>query len=234
MKSINQVTIIIPCYNEIKFLEIITQKVLNNKIENKQVIIIDDFSTDGTRELLLNKIEPMVDKVIYHERNMGKGACIRSAIKFIEGDIVIIQDADLEYDPSDHKNLVKVMEENNADVVYGSRVSKENKNNLSLYIANRVANFILTAITNFFTGLKITDMETGLKCFKKKAIENVSLCENGFGFEPEITIKLAKKKLKFEETGIKYNPRTISEGKKIRTVDGIIALLCILKYSIKS
>ena len=234
MKSINQVTIIIPCYNEIKFLEIITQKVLNNKIENKQVIIIDDFSTDGTRELLLNKIEPMVDKVIYHERNMGKGACIRSAIKFIEGDIVIIQDADLEYDPSDHKNLVKVMEENNADVVYGSRVSKENKNNLSLYIANRVANFILTAITNFFTGLKITDMETGLKCFKKKDIENVSLCENGFGFEPEITIKLAKKKLKFEETGIKYNPRTISEGKKIRTVDGIIALLCILKYSIKS
>ena len=234
MKSINQVTIIIPCYNEIKFLEMITQKVLDNKIENKQVIIIDDFSTDGTRELLLNKIEPMVDKVIYHERNMGKGACIRSAIKFIKGDIVIIQDADLEYDPSDHKNLVKVMEENNADVVYGSRVSKENKNNLNLYIANRVANFILTAITNFFTGLKITDMETGLKCFKKKAIENVSLCENGFGFEPEITIKLAKKKLKFEETGVKYNPRTISEGKKIRTYDGIIALLCILKYSLKS
>ena len=127
MKSINQVTIIIPCYNEIKFLEMITQKVLDNKIENKQVIIIDDFSTDGTRELLLNKIEPMVDKVIYHERNMGKGACIRSAIKFIKGDIVIIQDADLEYDPSDHKNLLKVMEENNADVVYGSRVSRKIK-----------------------------------------------------------------------------------------------------------
>ena len=162
-----KITIIIPCYNEINFLEIITQRVLDTNIQNKQIIIIDDFSNDGTKELLKNKIEHLVDKVIYHEKNMGKGACIKSAIKFIEGDIVIIQDADLEYNPSDHKKLIKVMIDNNADVVYGSRVSKEKNNNLSLYIANRIANFVLTEITNILTGLKISDMETGLKCFKK-------------------------------------------------------------------
>ena len=167
-------------------------------------------------------------------KEIGAKACIKSAIEYIRGDIVIIHDADLEYDPSDHKNLVKVMLENNADVVYGSRVFKKNKNNLNLYIANRIANLILTEITNFFTGLKLTDMETGLKCFKKKAIKSVKLTENGFGFEPEITIKLAKKKLKFEETGIKYNPRTIKEGKKIKAYDGIIALFCIIKYTLKS
>ena len=225
-----KITIIIPCYNEINFLEIITQRVLDTNIQNKQIIIIDDFSNDGTKELLKNKIEHLVDKVIYHEKNMGKGACIKSAIKFIEGDIVIIQDADLEYNPSDHKKLIKVMIDNNADVVYGSRVSKEKNNNLSLYIANRIANFVLTEITNILTGLKISDMETGLKCFKKQAIQSIKLIENRFGFEPEVTIKLAKKKFKFKETGIEYNPRTFKEGKKIKAQDGIVALYCIVKY----
>ena len=225
-----KITIIIPCYNEINFLEIITQRVLDTNIQNKQIIIIDDFSNDGTKELLNNNIEHLVDKVIYHEKNMGKGACIKSAIKFIEGDIVIIQDADLEYNPSDHKKLIKVMIDNNADVVYGSRVSKEKNNNLSLYIANRIANFVLTEITNILTGLKISDMETGLKCFKKQAIQSIKLIENRFGFEPEVTIKLAKKKFKFKETGIEYNPRTFKEGKKIKAQDGIVALYCIVKY----
>ena len=230
IKSINQITIIIPCYNEINFLEIITQRVLDTVIKNKQIIIIDDSSTDGTKELLKKKIEPLVDKVIYHEKNMGKGACIKSALQFIEGDIVIIQDADLEYNPSDHEKLVKVMIDTNADVVYGSRVSKGQNNNLNLYFVNRIANFVLTVITNFLTGLKITDMETGLKCFRKKAIHSINLIENRFGFEPEVTIKLAKKKFKFEETGIKYYPRTFKEGKKIKARDGVIALYCIIKY----
>jgi glycosyltransferase involved in cell wall biosynthesis len=233
MNSTNQITIIIPCYNEINFLEIITQRVLNTKIPNKQIIIVDDFSTDGTKELLKNKIEPLVDKIIYHEKNMGKGACIKSAIQFIEGDIVIIQDADLEYNPSDHEKLVKLMIDSDADVVYGTRFSKGTKNsNLNLYLTNRIANFLLTALTNLLTGLKITDMETGLKCFRRKAIQSINLIENRFGFEPEVTIKLAKKKFKFEETDITYYARTFKDGKKIRAKDGVIALFCIIKYFI--
>jgi len=234
MNSAKQITIIIPCYNEINFLEIVTQRVLDTNIQNKQIIIIDDFSTDGTKELLKNKIEPLVNKVIYHEKNMGKGACIKSALRFIEGDIVIIQDADLEYNPSDHEKLVKVMIDSNADVVYGSRVTKEKNNNLSIYIANRIANVFLTSLTNFLTGLKISDMETGLKCFRKKAIQSINLIENRFGFEPEVTIKLAKKKFKFKETGIDYYPRTFKEGKKIKAKDGVLALFCIIKYSLIS
>ena len=231
MNYTNKISIIIPCYNEINFLEIIIQRVLDTKIPNKQIIIVDDFSTDGTRELLKKKIEPLVDKVIYHEKNMGKGACIKNAIQFIEGDIVIIQDADLEYNPSDHEKLVKLMIDSNADVVYGTRFSKGTKNpRLNLYIINRIANFLLTTLTNLLTGLKISDMETGLKCFKKKAIQSVSLIENRFGFEPEVTIKLAKKKFKFEETSITYYARTFKEGKKIRTKDGARALFCIIKY----
>tara|TARA_B100000795_G_scaffold50220_1_gene32968 strand:- start:387 stop:1094 length:708 start_codon:yes stop_codon:yes gene_type:complete len=231
MNSTNQITIIIPCYNEINFLEIITQRVLDTKIPNKQIIIVDDFSTDGSKELLKNKIEPLVNKVIYHEKNMGKGACIKSGIQFIEGDIVIIQDADLEYNPSDHEKLVNLMIDSNADVVYGSRFFKETKkSNLNLYLTNRIANFMLTRLTNLLTGLKITDMETGLKCFKKKAIQSINLIENRFGFEPEVTIKLAKKKFKFEETDITYYARTFKEGKKIRAKDGVVALFCIIKY----
>ena len=231
MNSTNQITVIIPCYNEINFLEIIIQRVLDTKIPNKQIIIVDDFSTDGSKELLKNKIEPLVNKVIYHEKNMGKGACIKSAIQFIEGDIVIIQDADLEYNPSDHEKLVNLMIDSNADVVYGSRFFKETKNsNLNLYLTNRIANFMLTTLTNFLTGLKITDMETGLKCFKKKAIQSINLIENRFGFEPEVTIKLAKKRFKFKETDITYYARTFKEGKKIRAKDGVVALFCIIKY----
>ena len=233
MNSTNQITVIIPCYNEINFLEIIIQRVLDTKIPNKQIIIVDDFSTDGSKELLKNKIEPLVNKVIYHEKNMGKGACIKSAIQFIEGDIVIIQDADLEYNPSDHEKLVKLMIDSDADVVYGTRFSKGTKNsNLNLYLTNRIANFLLTALTNLLTGLKITDMETGLKCFRRKAIQSINLIENRFGFEPEVTIKLAKKKFKFEETDITYYARTFKDGKKIRAKDGVIALFCIIKYFI--
>jgi glycosyltransferase involved in cell wall biosynthesis len=231
MNSTNKISIIIPCYNEIKFLETIVKRVLKNKIRNKQIIIVDDFSIDGTKELLKNKIEPLVDKVIYHKKNMGKGACIRSAVKYIKGDIVIIQDADLEYNPLDHKKLIKMMMHSNADVVYGNRFSSGTKNsNLNLYITNRIANYLLTAITNFLTGLKISDMETGLKCFKKKAIQSIDLIENRFGFEPEVTIKLAKKKFKFKETGISYYARTYKDGKKIRAKDGVVAIFCIIKY----
>lgn len=231
MKSKNKISIIIPCYNEIKFLEKVVKRVKKNKIKNKQIIIVDDFSTDGTKKLLKNKVEKMVDKIIYHKKNMGKGACIQSAIKHIKGEIVIIQDADLEYKPSEHRKLIKIMKNNNADVVYGNRFHKGTKNsNLNLYIANRIANFILTTITNLLTGLKINDMETGLKCFKKNAIKSIHLTEKRFGFEPEVTIKLAKKNFVFKETGISYYARTYKDGKKIRAKDGFIALFCIIKY----
>lgn len=225
----NQISIIIPCYNEINFLEKIVQRVLETNIQDKQIIIIDDFSSDGTRELIKNKIEPMVHKVVYHEKNKGKGACIKSAIEFIKGDIVIIQDADLEYNPSDHEKLINLMLNSKADVVYGNRFSKNNPN-LSLYPTNRFANFILTFLTNILVDLKISDMETGLKCFRKEVIKSINLIEDRFGFEPEITIKLAKKNFKFEETGIAYSPRTYKEGKKIRAKDGFVALFCIIKY----
>ena len=224
-------TVIVPCYNEVKYIEKVIKNILNNSLKNKQIIIVDDFSTDGTKEILKSKIEPLVDKVIYHEKNMGKGACIKSAIKFINGNAAIIQDADLEYDPSDHKKLVDLMNSARSDVVYGSRFY-ENNTNLNLYITNRIANHLLTFLTNLLTGLKITDMETGLKCIKKEAIQSINLIEDRFGFEPEVTIKLAKKKFKFKEIGISYSARTYKEGKKIKTIDGFVALFCIIKYSL--
>ena len=165
----------------------------------------------------------MVDKIIYHKKNMGKGACIQSAIKHIKGEIVIIQDADLEYKPSEHRKLIKIMKNNNADVVYGNRFHKGTKNsNLNLYIANRIANFILTTITNLLTGLKINDMETGLKCFKKNAIKSIHLTEKRFGFEPEVTIKLAKKILYLKKRVFHITREHIKMAKKLELKMGLL------------
>ena len=233
MNSTSKITIIIPCYNEINFLEIIIQRVLDTKIPDKQIIIVDDFSTDGSKELLKNKIEPLVNKVIYHEKNMGKGACIKSGIQFIEGDIVIIQDADLEYNPEEYPKLLKPILDGDADVVYGSRFKSGDAARV-IYFWHRLGNLILTFLSNMFTNLNLTDMETCYKVFRKEVLNQIRIEENRFGIEPEITAKISKirPRLRIYEVGISYYGRTYDEGKKITYKDGFRAIYAIIKYNL--
>ena len=225
-----KITILIPCFNESKTIEEVVFKIKQNEITDKEIIIVDDFSNDGSKEILKEKLSSKVDKIIYHEKNLGKGACIKTGLKHVTGEVVIIQDADLEYDPNEYKKLIKPILEFKADIVYGSRfVGSEGKR--TLYFWNRVANYILTTFSNMCTNINLTDMETGFKCFRTSAIKSINLKENGFGFEPEVTAKLANKNFKFFEVGITYQGRTYEEGKKIRAVDGVKAIFCIIKYN---
>ena len=225
-----KITILIPCFNESKTIEEVVFKIKQNEITDKEIIIVDDFSNDGSKEILKEKLSSKVDKIIYHEKNLGKGACIKTGLKHVTGEVVIIQDADLEYDPNEYKKLIKPILEFKADIVYGSRfVGSEGKR--TLYFWNRVANYILTTFSNMCTNINLTDMETGFKCFRTSAIKSINLKENGFGFEPEVTAKLANKNFKFFEVGITYQGRTYEEGKKIRAIDGVKAIFCIIKYN---
>ena len=225
-----KITILIPCFNESKTIEEVVFKIKQNEITDKEIIIVDDFSNDGSKEILKEKLSSKVDKIIYHEKNLGKGACIKTGLKHVTGEVVIIQDADLEYDPNEYKKLIKPILEFKADIVYGSRfVGSEGKR--TLYFWNRVANYILTTLSNMCTNINLTDMETGFKCFRTSAIKSINLKENGFGFEPEVTAKLANKNFKFFEVGITYQGRTYEEGKKIRAIDGVKAIFCIIKYN---
>ena len=196
----------------------------------KEIIVIDDYSTDGTREILNKKCNNIVDKILFNECNQGKGAALKKGFSHATGDVVIIQDADLEYDPSEYEKIVTPIFNNETDVVYGSRFLKENQFNI--YIQNKIANKFLTHFSNLLTGYKITDMETCYKAFKADIIKSIDIKENRFGFEPEITAKLSKKNVKLIEVPISYYPRTKSEGKKINFKDGIRALYCIIKYGI--
>lgn len=226
-----KVSIIIPCYNEHKTIDQIVNKILSqNKIE-KEIIIIDDCSTDGTKEILQKNINSKVDKIIYNKKNFGKGFCIKKGIEISTGQIVLIQDADLEYDPSDYNKILKPIFEGNADVVYGSRfVGSEEKR--VLFYWHSVGNYLLTTLSNIFSNLNLTDMENCYKAFKSDLIKSINLEEERFGFEPEITAKIAKKKIRIFEVGIKYFGRTYSEGKKITWRDGFSALRCIIKYNL--
>ena len=226
-----KVSIIIPCYNEHKTIDQIVNKILSqNKIE-KEIIIIDDCSTDGTKEILQKNINSKVDKIIYNEKNFGKGFCIRKGVEISSGQIVLIQDADLEYDPSDYNKILKPIFEGNADVVYGSRfVGSEEKR--VLFYWHSVGNYLLTTLSNIFSNLNLTDMENCYKAFKSDLIKSINLEEERFGFEPEITAKIAKKKIRIFEVGVKYFGRTYSEGKKITWRDGFSALRCIIKYNL--
>ena len=225
-----KITILIPCFNESKTIEEVVLKTKQNEITDKEIIIVDDFSNDGSKEILKEKLSSKVDKIIYHEKNLGKGACIKTGLKHVTGEVVIIQDADLEYDPNEYKKLIKPILEFKADIVYGSRfVGSDGKR--TLYFWNRVANYILTTFSNMCTNINLTDMETGFKCFRTSAIKSINLKENGFGFEPEVTAKLANKNFKFFEVGITYQGRTYEEGKKIRAIDGVKAIFCIIKYN---
>ena len=231
-----KLSIIIPCYNEKSTIEIILKKIIQNlnkyKFLNYEILIVDDCSTDGTIQILKQLDNDNKIFIHFHNKNLGKGAAIHTALKHLTGEIVIIQDADLEYDPSDYHKLLTPFFEANADVVYGSRFLGGGKYSRVHFFWHYLANKILTFICNLFTNLNLTDMETGYKVFKSSALKSISLKEETFSFEPEVTIKLSKKKFKFFEVPITYNGRSYDEGKKIGLKDAFIALKTIILYSL--
>jgi glycosyltransferase involved in cell wall biosynthesis len=226
-----KLSIIIPCYNEVNTISDIVKAVINSPYTNKEIIIVDDFSTDGTREKLRAEIVSLVDKIIFHDKNSGKGAAIRTGLKEFTGDIVIIQDADLEYDPDEYPKVIGPILQNRADVVFGSRFQGGQPHRV-LYFWHRVGNGFLTLLSNMFTNLNLTDMETCYKAFRREIALALTIEENRFGFEPEITAKIAKMKCRVYEVGISYYGRTYREGKKIGWKDGFRAIYCILKYNL--
>ncbi len=228
---IKKISIIIPCFNEEKTIKKVIEKVKQYNKYEVEIIIVNDGSTDGSNKILEDIKEKNI-KILNHKINSGKGKAIQTGLRVVSGDIVIIQDADLEYSPTDFDILFKPFEEADADVVYGSRFLGGSGYVRLHYYFHYLANKILTNICNLFTNLNMSDMETGYKLFKKDVIQSINLTENSFGIEPEITIKLAKKKFKFFEVGISYRGRSYSEGKKITAKDAIIALFCIFKYGL--
>ena len=220
-------SIIIPCYNEQDSILDLVKKVLESPIPNKEIIVVDDCSKDNTREILEKDVKPLVSKIVYHDVNKGKGAGLRTGFEHATGDAVIVQDADLEYDPNEYPLVVGPIFNGEADVFYGSRYLNQKRKG---YMANRLANWFLTNLSNVFTGLHLTDMETCYKCFKREVIQSIDLKEERFGFEPEVTSKIAKKGIRIKEVPISYYPRTNEEGKKIGFKDGLRAIYCIWKY----
>lgn len=228
------VTIIIPVYNEINHSESLINKVLKQDKINKQIIVVDDKSIDGTRELIKNKIEKLVDKVIYHEFNLGKGSVIQSAKPYINRDIVIIQDGDLEYDPQDYEQLIYPIINNKSKVVYGSRVLGKQRYKLKNFtsVFRIFCNHILTIFSNVINNQNITDSHTCYKVFDSHLFKNINLFEKRFGFCPEITTKIANRKINIFEVPISYSGREYSDGKKISFLDGIRAIYCLIKYKL--
>jgi glycosyltransferase involved in cell wall biosynthesis len=226
-----KLSIIIPCYNEKSTIREVIDAVLAAPYDNKEIIIVDDCSKDGTKEVLLEEIEPLVHQILFHKVNQGKGAALRTGIQAATGDIVLIQDADLEYDPQEYPNLVEPILRNKADVVYGSRFMGSQPHRV-LYFWHSVGNMVLTVLSNMFTNLNLTDMETCYKVFRREIIQGISIQENRFGFEPEITAKIAKLECRIFEVGISYYGRTYKEGKKIGWKDGFRAIYCIIKYNL--
>ena len=225
------ISVIIPCFNEKNTIEKIVDRINQLKNLEIEIIIIDDCSTDGTREILKEKVHDRVSKILFNEKNFGKGYSLKRGIQVAEGDIILIQDADLEYDPKEYYKLTKPIIEGNADVVYGSRFIGGSEKRI-LFFWHTVANKLLTLISNMFTNLNLTDMETCYKVFKKDIIQKIDLKENGFGFDPEVTAKVSKQKPKIYEVGISYFGRTYEQGKKIGLRDAFIVLKCIIIYNL--
>jgi glycosyltransferase involved in cell wall biosynthesis len=226
-----KVSIIIPCFNELNTIEEIVKRILKYIEYDKEIIIVDDGSNDGTEDIIKNKLSSLVNTVIFNDKNYGKGYSVRKGIEVATGDIIIIQDADLEYHPSDINKLIDPIKNGFADVVYGSRfISTEERRVLNYW--HSLGNYFLTSLSNILTNINLTDMEVGYKVFKSEILKNIDLKENRFGFEPEVTAKISNKKLRIFEVGIKYFGRNYSEGKKITWKDGISALRCILYYNL--
>ncbi len=228
-----KISIIVPCYNEFSTIAKIIDKIILNSPFDNEIIVIDDFSNDGSREILKKELNTKVSKLILNDKNYGKGYSIKNGIKEATGDIIIIQDADLEYDPIDYKKLIEPILKNNADVVYGSRfVGSEEKR--VLFFWHSLGNKLLTLMSNMFTNLNLTDMENCYKVFRSEVIKDIDLKENRFGFEPEVTAKISRKNLRIFEVGVRYYGRKYSEGKKITWKDGFSAIRCIIRYNLFS
>ena len=226
------IDVIMPCYNEEKTIESIIVESIKHLGTKDNLLIVDDGSTDNSNFLvkkLANKFSNII--LVKHEKNLGKGAAIQTALKKVKNEIVIIQDSDLEYNPNQYKKLINPILELKADVVYGSRFVSSDEHRV-LYFWHQIGNNILTLLSNIFTNLNLTDMEVGLKAFKSDKILKLNLKEKRFGFEPEVTIKLARQKCIFYEIGISYRGRTYEQGKKIGFLDGFVAIYCIIRYSI--
>ena len=227
-----KVSIVIPCYNEKNTIEKIVEAVRNAPLESREIIVVDDCSQDGTQAVLKEKISQMVDQVIYHPVNRGKGAALRSGFAAASGDLILVQDADLEYNPDDYPVLLEPLMSGRADAVFGSRFMGGRPHRV-LFFWHMAGNKFLTLLSNMFTNLNLTDMETGYKAFKASVIKSIRIEEDRFGVEPEIIAKLARTGCRIYEVGISYSGRTYAEGKKINWKDGVRAIYAIIRYNLE-
>lgn len=226
-----KLSVIIPCFNERNTIEQTVKRVRSVSLEDVEIIVVDDGSDDGTTDVLREKVSPIADRIIYQVKNRGKGAALRAGFAAATGDIILIQDADLEYSPTDYPILLEPILSGNADAVFGSRFLGGRPHRV-LYFWHMVGNRFLTLLSNMFTNLNLTDVETCYKVFRSPLLESLALRENGFGLEIEITAKLARTRCRIYEVGISYSGRTYAEGKKVTWKDGVHAIYAIVRYNL--